>query len=70
MSEELTVRYGEQAQQVDRELLVKGLDRLAQCDSQYKSSKEPRLLVELMLIRSAGSTPFRTLPWASAQKKS
>ncbi len=36
---------------VDRELLVKGLDRLAQCDSQYKSSKEPRLLVELMLIQ-------------------
>jgi len=51
VGEELTARYGEQAKVADRELLVKGLDRLAQCDSQYKASKEPRLLVELMLIQ-------------------
>ncbi len=51
VGEDLTARYGEQAQKVDRELLVKGLERLAQCDSQYKASKEPRLLVELMLIQ-------------------
>lgn len=71
VSEELTVRYGEQAQQVDRELLVKGLDRLAQCDSQYKSSKEPRLLVELMLIQLCriNAVPNAAVE-ASAQKKS
>jgi DNA polymerase-3 subunit gamma/tau len=51
VGEELTTRYGEQARAVDHELLVKGLDLLAKCDSQYKSSKEPRLLVELMLIQ-------------------
>ncbi len=65
MGEELTARYGEQAKVADRELLVKGLDRLAQCDSQYKASKEPRLLVELMLIQKyAGSAVCKwgTLP--------
>ncbi|MEZ4739534.1 MAG: DNA polymerase III subunit gamma/tau [Flavobacteriales bacterium] len=51
VSEDLTARYGQQAKDVDQELLVKGLDLLAQCDSQYKASKEPRLLVELMLIQ-------------------
>lgn len=51
VGEDLTARYGDQAQRVDRELLVRGLDRLAQCDSQYKASKEPRLLVELTLVQ-------------------
>jgi len=67
VGEDLTARYGDQAQHVDRELLVRGLDRLAQCDSQYKSSKEPRLLVELALVQlcriNATEDP-------SAQKKS
>ncbi|MBX2974287.1 MAG: DNA polymerase III subunit gamma/tau [Flavobacteriales bacterium] len=51
VGEDLTARYGDQAQRVDRDLLVRGLDRLAQCDSQYKASKEPRLLVELALVQ-------------------
>ncbi len=51
VGEELAARYGDQAQRTDRELLVRGLDRLAHCDSLYKLSKEPRLLVELMLIQ-------------------
>ncbi len=67
VGEDLTARYGDQAQRVDRELLVRGLDRLAQCDSQYKASKEPRLLVELALVQlcriNAAEDP-------SAQKKS
>lgn len=51
VSEDLTQRYGEQARQASRNLLTNGLDRLAQCDAQYKLSKEPRLLVELALIQ-------------------
>lgn len=71
VGEELTARYGDQAQRVDRELLVKGLDRLAHCDSQYKASKEPRLLVELMLIQLCriGAAPADASV-ESAQKKS
>ncbi len=79
VGQELTARYGEQAQNASRDLLVNGLDRLAHCDSQYKLSKEPRLLVELTLIqmcRSMGtgeSKPASTGTSASAatdQKKS
>ena len=55
VGQELTDRYADQAQRADRELLVNGLDRLAHCDSQYKLSKEPRLLVELMLIQMCRS---------------
>ncbi|MBK9195657.1 MAG: DNA polymerase III subunit gamma/tau [Flavobacteriales bacterium] len=51
VSEELAVRYAEQAAACPRELLVQSLERIGQCDAQYKSSKEPRLLVELMLIQ-------------------
>ncbi|MCB0758641.1 MAG: DNA polymerase III subunit gamma/tau [Flavobacteriales bacterium] len=53
VSEELGERYGAQAEAVPRDLLVQGLDRLGQVDSQYKNSKEPRLLVELALIQLA-----------------
>ncbi|MBL7939611.1 MAG: DNA polymerase III subunit gamma/tau, partial [Flavobacteriales bacterium] len=67
VSEDLTARYGEQAQRVDRELLVRGLDRLAQCDSQYKSSKEPRLLVELAMVQLCRTNATED---PSAQKKS
>ncbi|HRH37382.1 MAG TPA: DNA polymerase III subunit gamma/tau [Flavobacteriales bacterium] len=51
VSEDLVKRYGEQAQATSREVLIRGLDRLAQCDAQYKQSKEPRLLVELTLMQ-------------------
>ena len=54
VSEDLTSRYAEQASSASRQLLVTGLDKLAQCDTQYKSSKEPRLLVELALIQLCG----------------
>ena len=55
VSEDLMARYGEQAAAADRNLLVRALDRMAQCDAQYKQSKEPRLLVELTLIQLCGS---------------
>jgi DNA polymerase-3 subunit gamma/tau len=76
VSEDLGARYAAQAQAVPRDLLVRGLDCLAQADVQYKSSKEPRLLVELALIQLAhpvkpsngASTPAPSS--AGAEKKS
>ena len=77
VSEDLTKRYGEQAQAADRALIIQGLDKLAQTDTQYKLSKEPRLLVELALIQLcnvnvaatvAAPQPSSALP--EAQKKS
>ena len=72
VSEDLAQRYGEQARTTDRDLLVRGLDKLAQCDAQYKQSKEPRLLVELALIQLAThrSTPdTAAAPPEQAEKK-
>lgn len=54
VSEDLTARYSAQASSAPRQMLVAGLDKLAQCDTQYKASKEPRLLVELALIQLCG----------------
>ena len=54
VSDDLSVRYAEQAKATPREVLVQGLERIGQCDAQYKSSKEPRLLVELTLIQLCG----------------
>ncbi|HRD53832.1 MAG TPA: DNA polymerase III subunit gamma/tau [Flavobacteriales bacterium] len=51
VSEDLVARYGAQAKSTPREVLMRGLDRLAQCDAQYKLSKEPRMLVELALMQ-------------------
>ncbi|HMQ77063.1 MAG TPA: DNA polymerase III subunit gamma/tau [Flavobacteriales bacterium] len=72
VSEELAARYVEQAARVERRLLLNGLERVGQCDLNYKASKDPRLLVELLLIqlcRSAanGEAPA-TVP-AGAEKK-
>lgn len=79
VSEELGARYEEQAKAVSRELLVQGLDRLGLVDSQYKNSKEPRLLVELALIQLAqlnrplstnGNVAPRAVAPAIVEKKS
>lgn len=76
VSEDLGARYAAQAQAVPRDLLVRGLDRLAQTDVQYKSSKEPRLLVELALIQLAhpvkatNGLPASAQASAGAEKKS
>jgi DNA polymerase-3 subunit gamma/tau len=78
VSEDLMARYGEQARTTPREILIQGLDRMALCDTQYKLSKEPRLLVELMLIQLSHTsrpmdngqpTPRAAAP-ASVEKKS
>lgn len=55
VSAELAGRYAEQAAMARADLLIKGLDLLAKCDSLYKQSKEPRLLVELTLIQLCGA---------------
>ena len=70
VSEDLTARYADQAGRIPREALVKGLELVAQCDGQYKGTKEPRLLVELLLLRLcalAGRTEGASL---SEEKKS
>lgn len=73
VSEDLTQRYGEQARQAPRDLLTNGLDRLAQCDAQYKLSKEPRLLVELALIQLCRSSnpqsEAQAAPTSSGEEK-
>ena len=68
VSDDLVQRYAEQAARVDRDLLVRGLDRLSSCDAQYKNSKEPRLLVELTLIQLAG-LHSQAAPPTEAEKK-
>ncbi|MBK8498587.1 MAG: DNA polymerase III subunit gamma/tau [Flavobacteriales bacterium] len=73
VSEDLVKRYGAQAQSVSRELLIRGLDRLAQCDAQYKQSKEPRLLVELTLMqlcRLSAPAPMLEAAAPALEKKS
>lgn len=73
VSDDIAARYSTQAQAVPRELLVRGLERLGQVDTQYKNSKEPRLLVELMLIQlSSPVAPRPSFAEASAgvEKKS
>ncbi|MFN3875796.1 MAG: DNA polymerase III subunit gamma/tau, partial [Flavobacteriales bacterium] len=69
VSEDLIARYAEQSKAASRELLYHGLDRLAQCDNQYKLSKEPRLLLELALLHLCRmSAPAQNAP--EAEKKS
>ncbi|MBL7965300.1 MAG: DNA polymerase III subunit gamma/tau [Flavobacteriales bacterium] len=51
VSEDLNARYLKQGAAAPRHLLFDGLERIAQCDAQYKLVKEPRLLVELTLIQ-------------------
>ncbi len=73
VSDDIASRYAAQAQAVPRDLLVRGLERLGQVDTQYKNSKEPRLLVELMLIQlSSPVAPRPSFAEASAgvEKKS
>src|SRR5690606_13032471 len=75
VSEELGARYAEQARAIPRELLVQGLEPLSPVDARYKSSKEPRLLVELALIQlarhtaPAGSGGRSAPPVAALEKK-
>jgi|688.fasta_scaffold116927_2 DNA polymerase-3 subunit gamma/tau len=72
VSEDLAVRYGEQAARVPRPLLVNALERLGQVDVQYKTSKEPRLLAELAFMQLCRPAVSAQAPEAAAslEKKS
>lgn len=74
VSDDLGARYAAQAKAIPRDMIIRGLDRLAQVDSQYKSSKEPRLLMELALIhlaqRPAVNGPMQPAATAPVEKKS
>lgn len=48
--------YYEQAQQASAEFLLKGIELANECDLQYKSSRNQRLLVELCLMQLASVT--------------
>lgn len=70
VSEEVGTRYVEQAAKAPRDLLIRGLELIGQCDAQYKNAKEPRLLVELTLLqlsRTNGRTD--TADDATVEKK-
>lgn len=49
-------KYFEQAKETDLSFLMQALDICRQCDTQYKSSKSQRLLVELSLMQLASIT--------------
>lgn len=49
-------KYFEQAKKTDLSFLMQALDICRQCDTQYKSSKSQRLLVELSLMQLASIT--------------
>ncbi len=69
VSSDVAGRYATQAQAVPRDLLVRGLERLGQVDTQYKNSKEPRLLVELMLIQLSSPVSAGTNGKAAASEE-
>jgi len=53
ITENAQKRYLEQAQKVSPSFLLSGLNIVNHCDINYKSSKNPRLLVELTLMKIA-----------------
>ncbi|QQR85730.1 MAG: DNA polymerase III subunit gamma/tau [Flavobacteriales bacterium] len=72
VSDELAARYTVQAKAAPRDVLVQALERIGLCDSQYKLSKDARLLVELTLIQlcrlgSGEGTPEKKSPDVSVR---
>ena len=55
-SEQMKQRYAEQAKKCDNKFLYQALKLLNQCDINYKTSSNKRLLVELTLIQVAQIT--------------
>lgn len=55
VSDEMRNGYIQQSAKCKDAFLFDCLDRISQCDVQYKSSKQPRLLVEMTLIRCCRS---------------
>ncbi len=52
VTESVAAKYTEQAQQADLRLLITAMELVNSCDEQYRTSKHPRLLVELTLMQA------------------
>ena len=56
VGEDVAKHYQEQAKKTSKQFLLKAIDMANDCDLQYKSSKNQRLLVELTLMKLASIT--------------
>lgn len=56
VGDDVKEHYGEQAGKSSKEFLLQALDMANECDLNYKVSKNPRLLVELTLMKLASLT--------------
>lgn len=56
VGEEIQKRYLEQTQKADFQFLIQALEITNDCDLKYKTSRTPRLMVELMLMQLASLT--------------
>jgi len=56
VGEDTSHKYLEQSQKTSQEFLIKGIELANDCDLNYKSSKNQRLLVELCLMQLASIT--------------
>ncbi|NVN19901.1 DNA polymerase III subunit gamma/tau [Muricauda sp. HICW] len=56
VGEDVAKHYQEQAKKTSKQFLLKAIDMANDCDLQYKSSKNQRLLVELSLMKLASIT--------------
>lgn len=56
VAQETKQRYATQAQEFSEEVLIRAIEISNECDLQYRNSRSPRLLVELMLMRLASLT--------------
>ncbi|MBA4744612.1 MAG: DNA polymerase III subunit gamma/tau [Muricauda sp.] len=56
VGEDVTQQYQEQSKKASKQFLLKAIDLANDCDLQYKSSKNQRLLVELTLMKLASIT--------------
>ncbi len=52
VSESVAQKYAQQAQATDLRLLIRAIELVNECDTQYRTSKHPRLLVELTLMQA------------------
>ncbi len=51
VSDDYTAKYHEQAKEVEAGFLLNAMDMCNTCDEKYNSSRHPRLLVELLLMK-------------------
>ncbi len=66
ISENLKPKYAEQAQKCSPQFLLRCLSNISKTDVNYKTAKNPRLLVEMCLMQMAY---FNTAPGNDAEKK-